>query len=162
MRLCVRHGPHLARLREVSTPEEVTAHVRKMIPIFEAMQLEVVEAGRNTVAARLPAAPNVNHFGTSYAGSLFSVAEVLGGVYASTSLVLEGAVPLVKQVTIDFLRPATTDVVARATLTDETIERVLAETAENGKSNFDLDTEVVDAEGTVVARTRGLYQLRRF
>lgn len=149
-------------MARVATPEELTAHVRTMIPIFEAMQLEVVEAGRTTVAARLPAGPNGNHFGTTYAGSLFSVAEVLGGIYASTSLVLEGAVPLVKQVTIDFLRPATTDVVARASLTEETIARVLAETEASGKSDFVLETEVSDEQGTVVARTRGLYQLRRF
>ncbi len=138
----------------MATPEEVTAHVRTMIPIFDAMQVEIVEAGRTTVAARLPSGPNVNHFGTTYAGSLFSVAEVLGGgVYASTSLVLEGAVPLVKQVTIDFLRPATTDVVARATLSEETIARVLAETEATGKSDFVLDADVTDEQGTVVART---------
>lgn len=133
-----------------------------MIPIFRAMEVEIVEAGRTTVAARLPAGPNSNHFGTTYAGCLFSVAEVLGGVYASTSLVLEGAVPLVKQVTIDFLRPATTTVTARSTLSEETIARVLAETEERGKSDFLLETEVTDEQGTVVARTTGTYQLRRF
>lgn len=144
------------------TPEDVTAHVRQMIPIFRAMEVEIVEAGRTTVAARLPAGPNSNHFGTTYAGCLFSVAEVLGGVYASTSLVLDGAVPLVKQVTIDFLRPATTTVTARSTLSEENIARVLAETEERGKSDFLLETEVTDEQGTVVARTTGTYQLRRF
>lgn len=146
----------------MTTPADLTAHVRTMIPIMDAMGVEVVEAGRNTVAARLPAGPNGNHFGTTYAGSLFTVAEVLGGLYASTSLVLEGAVPLIKSMTIDFLRPATTDVVARTTLADEVIERVLAQTAERGKSDFELVAEVSDAQGTVVARTTGLYQLRRF
>ncbi|WP_157537007.1 PaaI family thioesterase [Nocardioides sp. Root190] len=145
----------------MTTPEDLTAHVRQMIPIFAAMELEIVEAGRTTVAARIPAGPNSNHFGSTYAGSLFSVAEVLGGVYASTSLVLEGAVPLVKQVTIDFLRPATSAVVARATLDEDTIARVLAETAERGKSDFVLETEVTDEAGVVVARTSGNYQLRK-
>lgn len=145
----------------VSTTEEMTAHVRRMIPIFGAMELEVVEAGRTTVAARIPAGPNGNHFGATYAGCLFSVAEVLGGIFASTSLVLEGAVPLVKQVTIDFLRPATTAVTARASLTEETIARVLAETSERGKADFLLETEVSDEQGTVVARTSCTYQLRR-
>ncbi|TWG98601.1 thioesterase domain-containing protein [Nocardioides sp. J9] len=146
----------------MATPEELTAYVRTMIPVFDAMQVEVVEAGRTTVAARIPAGPNVNHFGAIYAGSLFSVAEVLGGLFASTSLVLENAVPLVKQLTIDFLRPATTDVTARASLTEDTIARVLAETEAAGKSDFELVTEVTDEAGTVVARTTGQYQLRRF
>lgn len=145
----------------MGTTEDLTAHVRRMIPIFEAMQLEVVEAERTSVAARIPAGPNGNHFGATYAGCLFSVAEVLGGVLASTSLVLDGAVPLVKRLTIDFLRPATTAVTARARLGEETIARVLAETAEHGKSDFALETEVRDEQGTLVARTSGTYQLRR-
>ncbi|WP_196780896.1 YiiD C-terminal domain-containing protein [Nocardioides sambongensis] len=144
------------------TPEELTAYVRKMIPVMAAMEIEVVEADRTTVAARLPIGANVNHFGSAYAGSLFTVAEVLGGLYASTSLVLEGAVPLVKRLEIDFRRPANTDVVARATLTEDEIARILAETEERGKSDFQLAAEVTDEAGTVVAATLGHYQMRRF
>ncbi|WGY01215.1 YiiD C-terminal domain-containing protein [Nocardioides sp. QY071] len=146
----------------MTTPADLTTYVRSMIPIMDAMGVEVVEAGANAVAARLPAGPNVNHFGTAYAGSLFTVAEVLGGLYASTSLSAEGGVPLLKSMTIDFLRPAATDVVSRARLEDDEIQRILAEYAERGKSDFELVAEVTDEEGTVVARTRGLYQLRRF
>ena len=144
------------------TPADLTAYVRGAIPIMDQMGIEVLEAGRTDVAARLPIGPNGNHFGSAYAGSLFTVAEVLGGLYASTSLVMEGAVPLVKQVTIDFRRPATTDVVARATLSEDEIARILAETAERGKSDFELLAEVTDEAGTLVASTRGLYQLRKF
>lgn len=142
--------------------EDITAGMHALIPIVAAMEVEVIEADANTVATRLPSAPNVNHFGTAYAGSLFTVAELLGGVFARTSLAAEGGVPLVKRVEIDFLRPAMTDVVARATLSDAEIERVLAEYDERGKSDFELLTEVTDEAGTVVARTKGLYQLRRF
>ena len=145
----------------MSTPEDVTAHVRAMVPVLATMGLEVVEAERTRVAARIPSEPNSNHVGTTYAGCLFSVAEVLGGVFASTSLVLEGTVQLVKQLTIDFLRPATTAVTARARLTEETIARVLAETEAHGKADFELETEVSDEHGTLVARTRATYQLRR-
>lgn len=146
----------------MSITEEITAGLQGLIPIVAAMQVEVIEAEPNSAAARLPAAPNVNHFGTSYAGSLFTVAEVLGGVFARTSLASEGGVPLVKRVEIDFLRPAMTDVVSRTTLSDSEIARVLAEYAERGKSDFELLAEVTDEAGTVVARTRGTYQLRRF
>ncbi len=140
---------------------EITADIRRLVPILDAVQVEVVEAGRNVVAARIPAEPNVNHFGSTYAGSLFTVAEVLGGLLPRTSLVTDDGVPLVKSLTIDFLRPASTAVVARARLEDAEIERVLAEYAERGRSDFDLVAEVVDEAGTIVARTRGRYQLRR-
>ena len=141
---------------------QTTADIRRIIPVLDALQVEVVELERTSVAARIPAAPNVNHFGTAYAGSLFTVAEVLGGLLPRTSLAAEGAVPLVKSVTIDFLRPATTAVVARTTIEEDEIARVLAEYAERGKADFELVAELTDEEDTVVARTRGVYQLRRF
>lgn len=141
---------------------QTTADIRRIIPVLDALQVEVVELERTSVAARIPAEPNVNHFGTAYAGSLFTVAEVLGGLLPRTSLAVEGGVPLVKSVTIDFLRPATTSVVARASITEDEIARVLAEYDERGKSDFELVAELTDEAGTVVARTRGLYQLRRF
>ena len=142
--------------------QQTTADIRAIIPVLDAMQVEVVELERTSVAARIPAGPNVNHFGTAYAGSLFTVAEVLGGLLPRTSLAAEGGVPLIKSMTIDFLRPATTDVVSRATISEEEVARILAEYAERGKSDFELVAEVTDEAGTVVARTRGLYQLRRF
>ena len=142
--------------------QQTTDDIRRIIPVLDAMQVEVVELERTSVAARIPAGPNVNHFGTAYAGSLFTVAEVLGGLLPRTSMAVEGGVPLVKSVTIDFLRPATTAVVARASITEDEIARVLAECDERGKSDFELVAELTDEAGTVVARTRGLYQLRRF
>lgn len=141
--------------------EDLTAFMHTMIPITAAMGVEVLEASRTTVATRLPLAPNANHLGTSYAGSLFTAAELLGGLLASTGLALEGAVPVVRSVTVDFRRPATGDVVARASLEDAEIERILATTREHGKADFELVAEITDAEGTVVATTRGAYQLRR-
>ncbi|MBM9461477.1 YiiD C-terminal domain-containing protein [Nocardioides sp. zg-536] len=142
--------------------QQLTADIHRLIPLMGSMGIEIVEADGGTAAARIPAAPNVNHFGSMYAGSLFTVAEVLGGVLSYAGLAAEGAVPLVKSVTIDFLRPATTSVLARASLDDDELKDTLARYAEHGKADFELVAEVTDEAGTVVARTRGLYQLRRF
>ncbi|GAA4810556.1 hypothetical protein GCM10025786_13710 [Nocardioides caeni] len=142
--------------------QELTADVRRLIPILDAMQVEIIELDRTTAAARIPAGPNVNHFGMAYAGSLFTVAEVLGGLFPRTSLAAEGGVPLVKRMEIDFLRPAATDVVSRTSITEDEIARILSEYDERGKADFELATEVTDTAGTVVAATRGFYQLRRF
>jgi acyl-coenzyme A thioesterase PaaI-like protein len=138
---------------------EATANVHAVVPILGAMGLEVLEAAPGRAAARIPTGPNVNHFGVTYAGSLFSVAEMLGGIIGGYFEV-PGAIPLVKRLEIDFTRPAMTAVTARTTLSEEESARVQAEASENGKSNFELLTEVVDEDGTVVARTHGFYQLR--
>lgn len=138
---------------------EATANVHAVVPILGAMGLEVVEAAPGRAAARIPTGPNVNHFGVTYAGSLFSVAEMLGGIIGGFFEV-PGAIPLVKRLEIDFTRPAMTAVTASTTLAEEEIARVQAEASETGKSNFELLTEVVAEDGTVVARTHGFYQLR--
>jgi acyl-coenzyme A thioesterase PaaI-like protein len=136
-----------------------TANVHALVPILGAMGLEVVEASPGRAGARIPTGPNVNHFGVTYAGSLFSVAEMLGGIIGGFFDV-PGAIPLVKRLEIDFTRPAMTAVTARTTLSEEEIARIQSETTENGKSNFELLTEVIDDNGTVVAKTHGFYQLR--
>jgi acyl-coenzyme A thioesterase PaaI-like protein len=138
---------------------EATANVHRVVPILGAMGLEIIEASPTAAAARIPSGPNVNHFGVAYAGSLFSVAEMLGGVIGGFFDV-PGAIPLVKRVEIDFTRPAMTAATARTTLSEEEFARVKEETTANGKSNFELLTEVTGEDGVVVARTHGFYQLR--
>jgi thioesterase domain-containing protein len=140
---------------------EMTEYVHKAIPILGAMGLEVTEAADGRAAARIPLEPNVNHFGVIYAGSLFTVAEMLGGAIGFTSLAVEGCVPLVKALEITFTRPATTSVTASTSLSPEEIERIRSEAEANGKSDFDLVCDVVDENGVVVASTLGHYQLRR-
>lgn len=146
-------------MTEPAALPEPTAHVRAMIPILGAMGLEVLEVTSHSAAARIPAEPNVNHFGAMYAGSLFTVAEVLGGMMAGF-MDVPGGLPLVKRVEIDFLRPAMTAVTARTTLSEDEFVRIQAEAVADGKSNYELVCEVTDEAGTVVARTHGFYQMR--
>ncbi len=139
----------------------MTAGVRQLIPLFDYMGLEVLEAGEGRAAARIPAGPNGNHFGVIYAGALYSVAEMLGGVIGTTTLNVDRFIPIVKSMEIRFLRPATTAVTAATSLSDDEVERVRAEAAENGKADYVLITDVTDENGVVVASTSGVYQIRK-
>lgn len=149
----------------MKTPEELTRDQHTLIPILASMGTRVVEAGEGRGVVELPAEPNANHFGALYAGSLFTVAEVLGGLIPGTTFDLEGElagfVPLVKSVDIRFRRPAFGAVRARAELAPGDRERIPAEALANGKAEFVLEAEVVDEAGTVVAATRAVYQIRR-
>ncbi|AXT84281.1 thioesterase [Aeromicrobium sp. A1-2] len=146
-------------MTEPDALSQLTADARSMIPILGAMGLEVLEVTPHSAAARIPAEPNANHFGAMYAGSLFTVAEVLGGLMAGF-MDVPGGLPLVKRLEIDFTRPAMTAVTARTTLSEDEFLRVQAEAVANGKSNYELISEVTDESGTVVARTHGYYQMR--
>lgn len=136
------------------------------MPILAAMGIHVVELRPGFAAAELPPEPNVNHFGVTYAGSLYSVAEMLGGVLSLATFDLEGElagfVPLVKESTIRFRRPALGVVRASASLPDDEIARVRQDALATGKGEFTLEAIVTDTQGEVVATTVGTYQLRRF
>ncbi|UUZ60062.1 DUF4442 domain-containing protein [Nocardioides sp. B-3] len=108
-------------------PAALTSGIRELVPIPGAMEISVLDARRGHAAAEIPAAPNVNHFGAMYAGSLFSVAEMLGGVLGFTTFDLEGFVPIVKSPEIRFLKPATGSVRAAAAISEEEIARIEAE-----------------------------------
>lgn len=138
-----------------------TRALREAIPLFDAMDLRVVvlEAGRAVVEA--PFAPNRNHVGIVYAGSLFSMAEVLGGLIPSVTWECAGYVPIVSGVDIQFLRPATRSVRAVAVVGTEEIDRVAGELREGAERIwFTIEAEVSDQE-RVVAKTSGRYLLRR-
>jgi thioesterase domain-containing protein len=142
--------------------DELTAGVQALVPILGQMGITIIDASHGRAAAVLPAGPNGNHFGTTYAGSLFSVAEMLGGVIGFNTFALAGFVPLVKSLDISFLRPATTDVTATTSLSEEEIARIEAEALATGRAQFVLEAVVTDAAGEVVATTSGVYQLRKF
>jgi thioesterase domain-containing protein len=130
------------------------------IPIADKMGVKVVEAHRGFAATTVPAEGNGNHFGVIYAGVLFTVAEVLGGIIPLITFDTAKYFPLVKNLDIQFVAMAKSDVRAEASLDDETIARVEAEAAQRGKADFTLEAVVTDADGQTVAITRGLYQLR--
>lgn len=148
------------------TPEELTASLHQAIPIVAAMGIRVVEARPGYAEAEMPFEPNRNHFGAAYAGSLYTVAELLGGQIVRASLDLDGElagfVPLLKSSSIRYLLPARGPVRARAAMAAEEIERIRVDGLEHGKANYDLDAEILAEDGTVLAVTSGAYQLRRF
>ncbi len=141
--------------------DELTAGVHALIPVMATMGLRVVDARRGHAAAEIPPEPNVNHFGAIYAGSLFTVGEMLGGVLGFNTFDLPGFVPLVKKLEISFLKPAMTTIRAATSLSEEEIERIETEAKDTGKSEFVLTADLTDESGVVVARTEGLYQIRR-
>jgi thioesterase domain-containing protein len=140
--------------------EMMNGAMKSTIPIAHKMGVQVVEARPGFAATTVPAEGNRNHFGVIYAGVLFTVAEVLGGIIPMITFDTAKYFPLVKTLDIQFVAMAKSDVRAEASLDDETIARIEAEAAEQGKADFTLEAVVTDADGQTVATTRGRYQLR--
>lgn len=133
------------------------ATVLTAYPFVERAGLALVHAERGRAVMRLPLEPNVNHVGWMYAGALFTVAEVPGGVLFGGAFDVSRFYPVVGELSIRFVAPCTTDVIVDARMSDAEIERVAADLEATGKAKWELTQEVLDTSGTVVATTSGTY-----
>ncbi len=145
---------------ELPTVEQVNAVMRASIPLMESCNIELVALEPGYARTRCPMEGNGNHLGTMYAGVLFSVAEVLGGVMAAVTFDMAKYLPLVKSMNIDFKAPARAEVFAEARLDADTIAAATAAADADGRGPYELHATVSDAEGKVIATTVGQYQLR--
>ena len=142
------------------TPEILKELVEKKIAFVERMGLKVLELTPGYIKLRVPLQGNENHIGTMYAGALFTLAEIPGGALILSTFDPTKCYPIIKELTIKFVRPAKTDVTTEISLSQEEVDRIVSEISDNGKAEFILRGELKDGSGTVVATSQGLYQLR--
>lgn len=138
-------------------PESAPAQPVTSFPFVERAGLELLLAERGRTVLRLPFEPNINHVGMVYAGALFTVAEVPGGVLFLSAFDVSRFYPIVGEMKIRFAKPAMTGVLVDARMADDEIERVTAELEETGRSKWVLEQEIVDTSGAVVASTSATY-----
>jgi thioesterase domain-containing protein len=108
----------------------------------------------------MPLAGNVNHVGMMYAGSLFTIGELPGGLIVLASYGPGKYVPIVKEVSIRFLAPAVTDVTLELEWTREKADELENAVRDRGKADFPLEMEIKDAGGNVVSVVTGVWQMR--
>jgi thioesterase domain-containing protein len=142
------------------TPETVKELVEKKIAFVERMGLKVIELTPGYVKLIAPLQGNENHVGSMYAGALFTLAEIPGGALILTTFDPTKCFPVIKELTIKFLRPAASDITTEMFLSRGEVDRITAEVTEKGKADFVLHGELKDQTGTVVAVSQGLYQIR--
>ena len=58
------------------TPEQITAHFHRKIPISAQMGLRVLSVDASTSRVSVPLAPNINHVMTAFGGSLYAAAAL--------------------------------------------------------------------------------------
>jgi acyl-coenzyme A thioesterase PaaI-like protein len=144
------------------SPEEMRAFVEKPFAFVERIGLKALQLEPRRVTLGLPLAGNENHIGSMYAGALFTVAEIPGGALYLTTFDVAKFYPVLKAMNIRFRRPAKSDVTVTVALTAAEAGRIAREAEARGKSEFVLEAGVKDADGQVVAETKGIYQLRAY
>jgi thioesterase domain-containing protein len=141
--------------------KEIVASLESIIPIVNKMGVQIEEFDPGFVKVRLPKDPNVNHIGTVYAGSLFSLADYTGGILFGSCFNLNKYYPILKEVTISFKRPATTDVTVEVSLSAEEIIELEKVAETTGKADCIKNIELKDSNGSICCIARGTFQVRK-
>eukprot|EP00300_Choanocystis_sp_HF-7_P034033 c46528_g1_i1.p1 GENE.c46528_g1_i1~~c46528_g1_i1.p1 ORF type:complete len:158 (+),score=35.29 c46528_g1_i1:30-476(+) len=135
-------------------------HLFDVVPMIKRSNVEVTDLRRGYVKCRLPLEGNSNHFNAMYAGSLFLLAEVTGGLLFGSTFDTKRFLPLVYDMKITYHKPARSAVTVEVLLSEEKIDQVRKEAAEKGRANFDYECKLYDESGVLVATTHNWYSLR--
>ena len=140
--------------------ETMKSLIEKPFSFVERMGMKVLVLEPRRVKLSVPLRGNENHIGSMYAGALFTIAEIPGGALFLTTFDISRFYPVVKEMTIRFVKPAKTDVTIEMIMPVSEAERIKTEAEKNGKAGFVLEGEVKDANGEIVTVSRGIYQIR--
>jgi thioesterase domain-containing protein len=141
--------------------KDLVNYLEKAIMIIDKMGMRILDFQKYSVKIILPKELNVNHIGTVYAGSLFSLADYAGGVLFYATFDLKKYYPVLKEVTIAFKKPGTTDITCEASMSPAQAEQLKSITDETGKADWVLDLELKDEKGDVCSIVHGIFQMRK-
>jgi acyl-coenzyme A thioesterase PaaI-like protein len=150
----------LAWLKKTGGYAAVNKIIGLSIPFAPRNNFSVEEVRPGYVRAKIRLKGNKNHFGSLYAGAYFLVAEIPGGVLTLFDLG-PAYTPILKEMTLQFLQPANSDVTVEFTLPPETVAGILADADETGRAKFTLEGTLKDEEGNHVATSIAHYRVRK-
>ena len=142
-------------------PQEFLTMVESGIDFVKRTGMKVLELEKGHVVLKMPIDINRSHVGSIYAGALFTLAEIPGGALYLTSFDISKYYPIVKEMTIQFKKPAATDATISVQISEEEVQRISREAEEKGKADYILEAVIKDEKGDVVCKSIGTYQLRK-
>ncbi|KPQ01556.1 DUF4442 domain-containing protein [Marinobacter sp. HL-58] len=150
----------LAWLRKTTGYAAVNRIIGLSIPFAPRNGFSVEEVRPGFVKAKIRLKGNKNHFGSLYAGAYFLVAEIPGGVLTLFDLG-PAYTPILKEMTLQFLQPANSDVFVEFSLDEATVQAIKTEADEIGRAAFALEGTLYDQEGNHVATSIAQYRVRK-
>lgn len=142
------------------TPEQATQFMHAAVPPVGRMGVTVEALGPGWLDLRVPLEGNSNHFGVMYAGVLFTIAEVPGGLLPLVVLDPSKYTPIVTRLDIRFVAAARTDITLSAAMEPGYLQRLAEQADTEGRAEFTLELTATDTSGRTVLESTGWYQLR--
>jgi len=131
------------------------------INAIEQSGLKIVALKDGYAKIVMPIEGNMNHVNIMYAGSLCMLGEIIGGVKWAVMFDVENYFPIIKEFSIKYKRPATTDISIEQEFSKEEADHIQEEAGKKGKCDYPMELELKDDDGETVAIVTGIWQIRK-
>ncbi|QLC22792.1 DUF4442 domain-containing protein [Parasphingopyxis sp. CP4] len=121
------------------------------VPFVERTGMRTLEHERGYAKLLMPLEGNANHVNVMYLGAFCVLAEAAAANPGISILDTKRFFPIVKDIAVDFHRPATSDVTAEYRLSDAELDALLESLETNGRATYVAQVPMQDADGVVVA-----------
>ena len=138
---------------------DLERYLHEQIPLSLALAVRVEHASAELVRLSAPLAPNLNHRGTAFGGSVASLAILSGWSWLLTRVAGRSPLPrlVIQEQTVEYLAPIEAAFEASCPAPPEPAwRRFLRSLDERGRGRLELAAEVT-CEGRLAATFRGLY-----
>jgi thioesterase domain-containing protein len=139
------------------TASELQTYLYAHIPLSAAMQVEVVQATPDIIELRAPLAPNINHRGTAFGGSISTLATL--ACWSLMRVRTDGLEPaphlVVRRNSVEYLAPILGEIRAMVHFPqDADWAAMQAQYQSKGRARLTLEAQVLSGD-TVAARFSG-------
>lgn len=142
--------------------KQIEATVKQVLPLAKFMDVEVLSAADGDYRCRVPLNEQTkNHFNSVHAAIQWAGAELLGGLIWIQNQPGSNYRFVMREMTIRFLKPAMDDIEACAQFDDAQINAMKSDLQETGRHDFELEAEIKNKNGDVLATTTGCYAIRK-
>jgi thioesterase domain-containing protein len=137
-------------------------YLHETIPLTLAMGVAVRSEDSRRVVLTAPLAPNVNHKGTAFGGSVAALATLAAWSLAQLRAWQTGhdITLVIRDSRLEYLQPVTGELVAVCEFDDEPAwRRALECLHKRGRARLELASRLEDTAGAQIARFRGTFVL---
>ena len=136
--------------------------LHEWLPLVKALDIRIEEARPGFVKVSMSRSQiHVNHFGAFHAGALYTFAETAAGAAVTATFNLDGYTLINKRGEIKYRKVVTQKAESDLSFALEEMERIMAEGAEKGKTEFQYPVIVKNEKGEVACEVTFDFFIRK-
>jgi acyl-coenzyme A thioesterase PaaI-like protein len=141
--------------------KELEEWAKTFMPVYHFMDITVDSVTDGLYRCTVPLNTNTgNHINTVHAAFQWAAVEMFGGLVVLTKRSREDYVPVVRNLEIEFLQPAFTDISSEAFFSDRDVEKMNLAMKNYGRYDFELSSTIKNTDCEIVAKAKGTYAIR--